>query len=277
MVWRFGLELEFTGLHRQDVAKLMMNYFGASHYESVLSTVHDDPYFYYVVRDAQKRRWKAVRDRSITSAVYADKAPSDRLDVVSLTDQGVILFDDNDYKVELVTPALTLDDLPVLLGLVTEIRQSGGIVNHTTGIHIHVDANDDLGYMMGLLSRFAANQDAILSYFKTEVYRREKYCKPFPPEAVQDFTTLHGNIYTVPDLLAVYRAVLRHGVTEDNPHPERYYALNYHSVEKHNTVEFRFFNSTLESSEVQHIVEWVYAFTALGELHLPDQDLLVAM
>lgn len=267
---RFGIEIECTGRTRFDIAMMVATYLGTDALP-VQSEVLDDPYLYYRIPDNDGGTWRVVRDRSIISEFREEYAPAgfdpqeNGLGFLSHEAASFIYrHDDNDFKVELVSPVLTLDRLPTLFGITDMFRQNGVMVNDSTGIHIHMDV-PDASTLARILSDFAIEQDSIIAQYETTTNRLGRYCQLFPDEAIAAFTALpYQEDLTVEGILQLYTYLLKGEPTPEMPHPERYYALNLASIPRTRTIEFRFFNGTLDEAEISDIIAWAYNFCEVG-------------
>ncbi|MNV39919.1 putative amidoligase enzyme [compost metagenome] len=262
MAKRFGIEIEFTGITRLMTVRALETLFQTEAIQ-LESSVVDSPYLYHKVADPTGLLWSVVRDRSITSEFFPYNAPDDLVTNPPISLSGTIIEDLEEYKVEVVSPVLTLSDMPILLRVLNVLKDLGGVVNNTTGIHIHIDAPESPLELLDILRRFCEIQDSLVSEFNIADYRLNGYCKLYPINFVTALsnTDINGRMYTIHDVYYFYLAHLRKGVTERHPHPERYYALNLASLEKLNTIEFRFFNSSLDGEVVEQILDWVMQFS----------------
>ena len=106
---RFGVEIELTGISRQEVTDLLANYFG------------DNELF-----DNRGRDWSVKYDSSIVACYKRNNS--------------YIATENKNYKVELVTPILEYEDISMLQEIVRIIRKAGGITgsSYRCGIHIHI-------------------------------------------------------------------------------------------------------------------------------------------
>ena len=93
---RFGIEIEMTGLTRRSAALIIAKHFdtGFRHERGVYDT--------YSVCDQDGRKWKIVRDASITPQC------GNRFDY------------DPDYKVEVVSPICHYEDIETIQSIVRE-------------------------------------------------------------------------------------------------------------------------------------------------------------
>ena len=89
----FGIELELTGISRKAVSELVYNYLQSQ------EEIENYCMSTYKIIDQQGRKWSVDYDGSI---------------------HGTFL-----EQVELVTPILTMEDLPVLRGLVETLKAAG--------------------------------------------------------------------------------------------------------------------------------------------------------
>lgn len=116
----FGVEVEFTGITREQAAQALANYFGTTpqHQGGVYDT--------WIVQDAESKNWKLVSDSSIRGE--------------RKTPDGYEQTGDRNYRVEMVSPKLNYAELPKFQECVRQMRHAGGKVNSSCGIHVHVDA-----------------------------------------------------------------------------------------------------------------------------------------
>ena len=78
----------------------------------------------YEAVDNKGRRWKCMRDASIT--------PQRRVN-------GHVVDANDEYKCEVVTPILQYEDIPDLQAIVRALVKKGAMANASCGIHVHVD------------------------------------------------------------------------------------------------------------------------------------------
>lgn len=113
----FGVEVEMTGITREKAARLVAGVLGTtpSHPES-------NCYHTRTIADQAARKWKIMRDSSITPIRNDDT--SEPLD---------------EYRVEFVTPPLNYSDIELLQNIIRKLRENGAKAHSSCGIHIHVD------------------------------------------------------------------------------------------------------------------------------------------
>lgn len=250
---KLGVEIEFTGVTRQEVVTALEYLFNTEAIKEQSKTT-DDKYFYHKIKDNYGGTWLVVRDKSIKPQYYQRRfLKEDLCDRFEVTDST-----STDYMVELVSPALDSKSLPLLFTIVDIIKSLGGIVNSSCGIHIHIDKPDNYNDIVDLFKKFCLEQDNILQFFDVAPWRLEKYCKPY------DISLLDKDTFTdEKDFLnSMFRAYAE--VDESTgtiiKRTSRYYALNFYSLRQHNTIEFRLFNSSLNRVEIAKILDWVLHF-----------------
>ena len=134
----FGVEIEMTGITRNRAAKTIAAYFRteASHYGG--------GYDAYPATDRQGRTWKAMSDSSIRAEKKDGSYASDL------------------YKTEVVTPILRYEDIEDLQEILRRLRKAGAVVNSSTGIHIHIGAeNFTPATLCNLLKNIRSKEDIL--------------------------------------------------------------------------------------------------------------------
>ena len=116
----FGVEVEMTGITREQAAQALADYFGT------IPQYKGGVYDAWVVKDTENKEWKLMSDGSIRAE--------------RKTLHGYEQTNNRQYKVEMVSPKLTYAELPKFQECVRQIRHAGAKVNSSCGLHIHVDA-----------------------------------------------------------------------------------------------------------------------------------------
>ena len=211
----FGVEIEMTGLSRQTAARIAADFFGTGRY---WDTNREDRYYTWSAFDQQGRKWKFSRDSSIRV--------------------------DGGEQVELVTPVLTYEDIELLQGLIRTLRAGGAISNasHGCGVHIHIGLGDQTGKSLTNLARLmASHEELLIKSIGISDYRLQEYCKRVDrgfierlankkPETVRGVQECWYN--DDPD---------RHSGQDNHYERNRYRMLNYHSIGRTGTIEFRMY------------------------------------
>lgn len=123
----FGVEIELTGITRQQAASIIANYFGTT------SRYIGTYYKTWGATDRKSRTWKAMSDASIRTQRKVN---------------GRTVNASHDYSCELVTPILQYEDLEDLQNIVRALREAGAIANSSCGIHVHVDGKGTVEFRL---------------------------------------------------------------------------------------------------------------------------------
>ena len=142
------------------------------------------------------------------------------------------------------------------------MRDAGGKVNRTCGIHVHVDAaNHNRQSLKNLLSIMFSKEDILFKALDVNPNRVEAYCKKVREPMLRKARQLSAEETT--DLTQL-ESIWYEGNIESGKHYSwtRYYALNLHAVFYRGTVEFRCFNSTLHSDRAAAYINLCLAMSA---------------
>ena len=243
----FGVEVEMTGITREQAAQALAEYFGATPHH------YGRTYDAWTVKDPEGKEWKLMSDSSIqperkTAAGY------------ELLDRGSPAG--KEHKVEMVTPKLTYAELPKLQECVRRVRRAGGKANSSCGIHIHVDAaNHNRQSLKNLIGIMYSKEDMLFKALQVDQTRAVRWCKKVRDPMLQKARALSSDETT--DLTQLER-IWYEGDVSNREHYNwtRYYALNLHSVFYRGTVEWRCFNSTLHAGKVAAYVNLCLAISA---------------
>lgn len=225
---KFGIEIEFTGITRQQAASAAAEVLGG--------TVSGGSS--YQVKAPDRRVWKFVADGSI----QAQRKQGNRKVNAS-----------SEYGVEMVSPILTYErDIDTLQNLVRALRQAGGFVNNSVGIHIHLNgSNHTPKSIRNFVNIIASKNDLFYKALQIKPDRM-RYCKKMDEFLVKKINERR------PQTLEQIKRIWYEGYSGDtfgHYHSSRYHFLNLHSFfSGHHTVELRGFNSTLHAGLVRSYV-----------------------
>ena len=229
---RFGIEIELTGITREQTARIAAEYLQGTYQEG--GTYYDTK----KVTASDGRVWKFTYDGSI----HCQKKQS-RQKVAA----------GKDYSVELVSPILTYqEDINTLQELVRRIRKAGGFTNNSCGIHIHLDgANHTPRSLRNFINIIASKND--LFYKALQIApERMRYCKKMDSILVDKINRRK------PTTMAQIESLWYEGYSESRGthyHNSRYHFLNLHSFfNGHHTVELRGFNSELHAGKIRSYI-----------------------
>ena len=230
----FGVEIEMTGITRNRAAKTIATYFGteASHYGGGYDAHH--------AKDSQGRIWKAMSDSSIRAQSKDGSHASDL------------------YKTEVVTPILRYSDIEDLQEILRKLRKAGAVVNESTGIHIHIGAeNFTPATLCNLLKNIRSKEDILYKALKVGD-SRSRYCKKTNQKLIEMIE--RNRPATRQKLADLWYAEAPYG-RDAHYNSSRYHGLNLHAYFTKGTVEFRLCNSTLHAGEVKSYIQLCLAIS----------------
>ena len=228
----FGIEIEFTGITRNEAAKVAAEYLNGT----LVST--GDYYDTKKITTADGRVWKIMSDGSISCQKKQGRQK------VAAT---------REYSVELVSPILTYQgDIETLQELVRRLRKAGAFTNNSCGIHIHLDGADHTARsIQNFVNIIASKNDLFYKALQIEP-SRIGYCKKMDEILVEKINRKK------PKTLAQIESLWYEGYSESTNrhyHSSRYHFLNLHSFFNGNhTVELRGFNSELHAGKIRSYI-----------------------
>lgn len=235
---RFGIEIEMTGITRENAAKVAAEYFGTS--SRYLGAGYDT----YAALDTQGRQWKFMSDASITP----QRKNGRRTEMAS-----------DSYKTEMVSPICTWEDIEKVQELVRKLKTAGAITNKSCGIHVHIDASPfDANSLRNITNIMAAKEDLIYKALEVSVARQHRWCRPVEQRFLDELNRQK------PRSLDQVKRIWYDGGDRSRHHYDdsRYHCLNLHSVFQKGTVEFRLFNGTLHAGKIKAYIQLSLAIGA---------------
>ena len=237
-----GIEIEFTGITRKMAANALHKLFSSE------VTYYGGTYDEYRINDSQGRIWAVKYDGSLK--------PQRK------TREGYTVTANTDRRCELVSPILTYEDLELLQSIVDRIEKAGGFVNQTCGIHIHIGAESfSPEKLKDLVNMMTSKEDLI--YRALEIYEnRITYCRKTDERILQDLNNKNPKDkdelakiwYNEEDLDKV-----KNIIKTKHYHHSRYTHTNLHAFFTKGTIEFRFFNSTLNPILIKSYIQFCLA------------------
>ncbi|WP_300603994.1 amidoligase family protein [uncultured Oscillibacter sp.] len=227
----YGVEIEMTGVTREEAAQALAGYFGTT------PRYYGHTYDSWTVQDPAGKKWKLMSDASIHPECQGEDGYL-RLDKDSAEGYP--------YKVEMVTPKLTYDELPRLQECMRRVKAIGAKVNGSCGLHVHVDAsNHNRQSLKNLIGIMYSKEDILFKALQVNEARAKRWCKKVREPMLKKARLLSAD--ETQDL-TLLENVWYEGKVKKTDHYNwtRYYALNLHSVFYRGTVEWRCFNSTLD-------------------------------
>ena len=229
---RFGIEIEFTGITRNDAAKVAADFLNGT------VTHTGDYYDTKKVTAPDGRVWKFMSDGSISCQKKQGRQK------VAAT---------RDYSVELVSPILTYrEDIEILQELVRQLRRAGGFANNSCGIHIHLNGSDHTPRSIRNFMNIIASKNDLFYKALQIAPERMSYCKKMDSLLVEKINRRK------PNTMEAIESLWYEGYSESTSrhyHSSRYHFLNLHSFFTGNhTVELRGFNSELHAGKIRSYI-----------------------
>lgn len=248
----FGVEVEMTGITREKAAAIVAE---------VLGTTASGPdhscYETRTIADQAARKWKVMRDSSITAI---------------RNDGGNASIDE--YKVEFVTPPLKYEDIELLQSIIRKLRENGAKSHSSCGIHIHVDgANHNANSLRKLVNFMASRQDLIYEALEIGI-REHNWCKKLNSALLVEMKK-DKNLSKEKAEQIWYSSAndgYTGGINHSHYNHTRYHGVNLHSYFSKGTVEFRLFNSTLHAGKIKAYIQFCLAVSAWA---ITSQDKIV--
>ena len=238
----FGVEVEMTGITRENAAAIV-----AEVLETTASRPDHTCYKTRTIADHAARKWKVMRDSSITSIRNdGGNAPMD------------------EYKVEFVTPPLNYQDIELLQNIIRKLREAGAKSHSSCGIHIHVDgANHNPQSLRRLVNFMTSRQDLI--YEALQIGDRESsWCHKLNKTLLDAMKKDKYLTKEKAEEIWYSRANDGYcgGIDHQHYNSTRYHGVNLHSFFTKGTVEFRLFNSTLHAGKIKAYIQFCLAVSA---------------
>lgn len=238
----FGVEVEMTGITREKAARLVAEVLG-----TVPSHPESNCYHTRTIADQAARKWKIMRDSSIT--------PIRNDDTIESLDE---------YRVEFVTPPLNYSDIELLQNIIRKLRENGAKAHSSCGIHIHVDgANHTAVSLRRLVNFMTARQDLI--YEALQIGDRESnWCHKLNKTLLDAMKKDKNLTKEKAEEIWYSRANDGYcgGIDHQHYNSTRYHGVNLHSFFTKGTVEFRLFNSTLHAGKIKAYIQFCLAVSA---------------
>ena len=223
---KFGIEIEMTGLTRSQAAKAMAKVLDGS-------VEHEGGHYdKYVVTDSKNRKWAIVYDGSI-NCYNANGEPASK-----------------SYSVEMNSPVLEYEDIPLLQDVVRVLRKAGGVTGprYCAGTHIHISADDYTPQQIrNLVNIFASKEDFLWDALQVST-ARESYCHKMDKQFIENI-----NRKKPKDMEEIKKLWYRGRMSEQFQHysNSRYVICNLHSFFQHGHYEIRAYNGSLHAGEVR--------------------------
>lgn len=238
----FGVEIELTGITRQQAAGIIANYFGTA--PRYIGTYYKT----WGATDRKNRTWKAMSDASIRTQRKVN---------------GRTVNANHNYSCELVTPILQYEDLEDLQNIVRALREAGAIANNSCGIHVHVDGAKHTPESLTRLVNFATGRQDLFYEALQIGDRADRWCQKMSPEllkAMKNTVKARGNMEAT--WYSPANDNYAGGISHEHYNSTRYHGVNLHAYFTKGTVEFRLFNGTTHAGKIKAYVQFCLAMSA---------------
>ena len=140
-----------------------------------------------------------------------------------------------------------IDQIKEIIGLIKAHR---GNIKPSCGLHIHIDMKNFTNKeICNIVKAFINRQDKIYRKFNVLKIRQDETAQKIPI-----------NIKRVIKEKIIQEIKDNECRNNNNYFQDRHYGLNLLSLNEHNTLEFRFFNGTIQPKKIQSYLYWLLNF-----------------
>ena len=222
----FGIEIEMVGKTRFMIARAVQSVVGGKTGHVV--DKEDDSLTHEEIHASDGRVWIVEDDDSLHALKH--------------------------LRAELVSPILTNADLETLKNVVAAIAASGAHTNTSCGIHVHIGANNAAGEDINrVIDVIIDEEHKLVKTFKCNQRRLRKYAKLMSPGFIRRFRRFRPK--TPEELERLWYGRPKNPQRRsDRYHISRYRGLNLQSYFYRGTVEFRYFDGSLDQNRIEAYV-----------------------
>lgn len=231
----FGIEIEMTGITREQAARVAQVVMGGGRVEYYGGTYDE---WHLIAPDG--RKWKFVYDSSIIST------------------------GNNNYKTELNSPVLTYGaDMEKLQELVRALKSAGAVsgTRYGCGIHVHVSSSMHTAQTVKNFCNLIYANDELVRKALGVTDAREQWCQPLTSAFIEKLPACK-TLEKLAD--AWYGTYAPYESRNAHYNHSRYHLINLHRYfstlgTAANTIEIRAFNGSLHAGEIRAFVAFVLA------------------
>ncbi len=227
----FGIEIETHGVGREALATKIADEMGEG-----WTTTRDGGYYdVTAVVMPDGRKWKVMFDGSLPNGGGA----------------------------EVVSPILKWGDIETMQDVVRAIKKSGARIDSSTGMHVHVGADDMTVKDVRNLIKIVHRREELIEQSINMNSRRQRWAQSVDGERLRRIERV-GNGSSL-------RALNRAWYGSFTPRPTHYDNSRYHGLNLHNlwflgTVEFRWFDATTHAGKAKAYVQFCMAVVASAKM-----------
>lgn len=219
-----GIEIEMVGCTRSRIAKAIHSVVGGPEPKHVVDR-EDESISHEEVRAANGATWRVEDDDSLDFSEH--------------------------LRAELVSPVLSEADIGTLKVVVAAVAATGAVPNRHCGVHVHVGAtNASVKDMCRLFDVMIVEETTLVAGFNCNPDRLKHFAKLISQDFVKRFReqrpTTHEELATL-----WYGEPSESNWQTDRYHESRYRGLNLQSYFFRGTVEFRYFDSSLDPDRIE--------------------------
>ena len=230
----FGIEIELTGITREEAAKAIAAHFGTE------AEYTGGAYNAYTVKDNTGRTWKLMSDSSIRAEARTGTATSA-------------------HKVELVSPICTYEDIETVQEITRQLRKAGAKANSSCGIHIHIGMGQHTTKSLRNLANLVASKEDLIYEALAIKSSRQGYCQRADENFIKSLNAKKPK--TLTGLADLWYAAYTSESRSNHYNSSRYRLLNFHSIFRIGKVEVRAFNSTTHAGKIKAYIQFALAMS----------------
>ena len=229
---KFGIEVEFTGITREEAANIAAKRLGGS------ARFVGGSYGVWEVIASDGRAWRFVYDGSVSPQRKVGK----RVECTS-----------DEYRVEMVSPILSYyEDINTVQAIIRLLHNAGAFAPYDAGVHVHLDGAGHTPRSICNFIKIVASKNDLLYKALQIKPERMRYCKQLDEALVKQINNIRPRSFEQISEIW-YRGY--GGISRDHYHRSRYHFLNLHSFFTGNrTVELRGFNSELHAGKIRSYI-----------------------
>jgi hypothetical protein len=223
----FGVEIEMVGSTRPTIAKAVQSVVGGKDPEHVVDQ-EDESITREEVRAPNGSIWRVEDDESL-------QAPEN-------------------LRAELVSPVLEEADMGTLKSVVAAVAATGAQPNRHCGVHVHIGATEaSVDDICRLLDVMLVEEAKLVNDFHCNPRRLGEFARLISPDFAKRFQEQRPR--TFQELQTLWYGQAPDPSSQgDRYHESRYRGLNLQSYFFRGTVEFRYFDSSLDPHRIEAYV-----------------------
>lgn len=220
----FGIEIEMVGIDRATIAKAISSALGGEEPEHVVDQ-EDETMSWERVRTQNGDIWKVEDDDSLN-------APEE-------------------LRAEIVSPVLKESSIGLLKAVVSEIAATGARTNESCGVHVHIGAEEaTVEDVCRLINVMIEQEPELIKEFGCNAKRLAEFARPMTTSFVENFRRNPPTNGKELERLW-YGEPVDPKWQDDRYHESRYRGLNLQSYFYRFTVEFRYFDASLDPDRIE--------------------------